>query len=171
MATAFLPAAAQQKKKPVRPYRNVASISPLPLIALEGATYFGVSLEYERFLDKRGRLSTNLALFGGTIGLQDERGDVYAASPGLRYHPMRNTRKLDFSIGIEGIIARQSFEANEFTPTSWNTVVGGMVQLNLDIHVTKQSIIGAHLAVGLHHDGYYYPNSVIEMGLKIGRRF
>ena len=159
------------------------------LVVINGAGAFSVGLEYERFISSEGFLSVQLPVcLNSAVGHVGEihegdkftRASSWYAAPGIRFHPLGNTRRVDLSFGPQVAIGSLNMRKGQYTNFGAEQVlsdkqyslVAAIASLGINFHPADHFVVGLNMGYGLmlsetdKSDG-----SLFQFGLKLGGRF
>lgn len=152
-------------------YPNVFTINVPHFADISDLSFLQIGLEFERYLDARGRYSVNGSVYFGTLtgGQSVKSGAASYFSPGVSYHFISNNRG-DVSAGIQAGLgsARKYIRPNHNETSSLATL---MLQADASLFPGRSFIIGTHLAFGRSFCKAFGDGVIFQVGLKFGARF
>jgi hypothetical protein len=170
-------------------YRNVVTANFPQLVVINGAGAISSGFEYERFISGEGYISLHLpfcvnAAVGrfGSIREGDKfsRANSWYFSPGLRFHPLGNTRRADLSVGMQLALGNLQMRKGRFTnfgaekveSDNQYSLVAAIASAGLNLHPSDHFVIGVYLGVGgMLSDTDKKEGGLFQFGLKLGGRF
>lgn len=169
-------------------YNNTLTIAPLHLLFMGNMTGIGVGADYEHYFGERHLISLHIPVYLGictdnTLEKQDNdepytEGIPFYTSPGVRFHPIKPGKRLDYAVGVSVLIGNVNqttyYEDSRVGgPNTDAQVMLSGVTLDNDLNLSrKKFLFGLHTAFGpLLGDYGKGGNWFVQVGFKLGRAF
>jgi hypothetical protein len=169
----------RKRYKPVG-YANTLTANFPALFSIDYLPGTSAGLEYERFMNQRGRFSISVPAYVFIAkslyksGYGPELKGYYAA-PALMFHPLGNTNFVDYSFGPA--IAIGNLELTEYdirdqiTRYDRQNFLAVLIKGNLTIHTTGHFIFAVHVSAGSMLGNTLVESLLVQFGIRIGVRF
>ncbi len=161
------------------------TLAPVNLLVFGRQSGLGIGLDYERFIGERHLISIRIPVYTGFTTSEDvtlnyqpfEDGTYVWTAPGIRFHWLKPTSKVDLATGLSVLIGNVNYTYypnDSYTPNTDRQYLMTAVTLDNDFTVCsrRKVVFGVHRAFGpvfgdFARDGKW----MVQIGLKLGRKF
>jgi hypothetical protein len=169
----------RERYKPVgRPNTLTANFPTLMVIDYLLGTSAG--LEYERFVNHQGTLSVSIpahVFIAHTPNKGPHQAEIkgYYTAPALLYHPVGNTRFVDYSFGpaiaIGNLERTEHRNIDQFYSYDKLNFFAVQLQANMTVHTTGRFVFALHASGGSMLGNTVVQALFLDAGMKMGLRF
>jgi len=164
---------------------NVLTLSPLNLLIFGRHSGLGIGLDYERFIGARHLISVRVPVYAGITSTEDvtydympyEEGVFAWTAPGIRLHWLKPTSKADLATGISVTVGNvnHTYYPNDGNLTSNTDEQFLFTAVTLDndftVYSKRKVAFGVHTALGPMFGDFGGGKWMVQIGLKLGRKF